>query len=221
MQHQIWRLHKRPITIIPVQDKHRIPDGGEPVLGYLLQHNGCADLGLDAVVAVAAVADTVAVDFEDDIVGAVFIEEAGGVDAPALVQAAGEGAFAGDVGARWVGGFGDSDADAVVADGFFGFAGVVEDVFSVVLSLFSNPSIMSDMQCTCTYPSNHIRSPMVNLRLPPRQCRQGFFVQQIPALKVLGCSHLHTLAIAVGPKGVPCAIVGLDEAGVWEVGVDD
>lgn len=128
-------LNKRPITIIPVQNLHRIPVRREPVLVHLLQQDRGGDDGLDAVIAVAAVADAVTVDFEDDVARAVGVEEAGWVDGAAFVETAGEGCFAGDVGACWIGGLRDGYADAVVADLFFGFAGVVEDVFSVVLGV--------------------------------------------------------------------------------------
>ena len=128
-------LNKRPITIIPVQNLHRIPVRREPVLVHLLQQDRGGDDGLDAVIAVAAVADAVTVDFEDDVARAVGVEEAGWVDGAAFVETAGEGCFAGDVGACWIGGLRDVYADAVVADLFFGFAGVVEDVFSVVLGV--------------------------------------------------------------------------------------
>ena len=134
---QIRCLNKRPITIIPVQNLHRVPVRREPVLLYLLQQDRGGDDGLDAVVAVAAVADAVTVDFEDDVARAVGVEEAGWVDGAALVETAGEGCFAGDVGACGIGGLRDGYADAVVADFLFGFAGVVEDVFSVVLGWVS------------------------------------------------------------------------------------
>ena len=132
---QIGCLDEGPVTVVAVEDLHRIPDRREPVLLHLLQQDRGGDDGLDAVVAVAAVADAVAVDFEDDVARAVGVEEAGWVDGAAFVETAGEGCFAGDVGACWIGGLRDGYADAVVADLFFGFAGVVEDVFSVVLGV--------------------------------------------------------------------------------------
>lgn len=130
---QIGCLDEGPVTVVAVEDLHCIPDRREPVLLHLLQQDRGGDDGLDAVVAVAAVTNAVAVDFEDDVARAVGVEEAGGIDGAALVKTAGEGIFAGNVRACWVGGFGDCDADAVVADLLFGFARVVQDILSIVL----------------------------------------------------------------------------------------
>jgi hypothetical protein len=82
MEYQIRRLNKGTITVssITIKDLHRIPDRRDAVGANLLQQDGRRNKRLDAVVAVAAVADAVAVDFEDDVPATVFIFEAGWVD---------------------------------------------------------------------------------------------------------------------------------------------
>lgn len=67
MEDQIRRLHQRPIAIIAVQDLHCVADGGKPVRIYLLKKNRGGFQWRNAVVAVPAVADAVAVHFEHDV----------------------------------------------------------------------------------------------------------------------------------------------------------
>ena len=70
-----------------------------------------------------------------------------------------------------------------------------------------------------THPSDHIWRPVIDLRLPSGKRRQGLFIEERPTLEVRRGGHLHALPVAVGAKGVPLAVVVLDEAGVGEVGV--
>lgn len=69
------------------------------------------------------------------------------------------------------------------------------------------------------YPSVHIRRPMVHLGLPRSQCWQDLFVQELPALKISGLSHLDAFPVAIGAKGVPCPVVSLDHARIRKVQV--
>lgn len=82
MQNQIGRLDKRTITIssIAIEDLHRIPDRRDTISANFLQQDRRGNKRLDAVVAIAAVADAVTVDFEDDVAAAVFVFEACWVD---------------------------------------------------------------------------------------------------------------------------------------------
>lgn len=82
MENQIRRLDKRtiPISSIAIENLHRIPDRRDTVSANLLQQDGRGNQRLDAVVAIAAVADAVTVDFEDDVATAVFVFEACWVD---------------------------------------------------------------------------------------------------------------------------------------------
>ena len=82
MENQIRRLDKRaiPISSIAIEDLHRVPDRSDTVSGNLLEQNRRGNEWLDAVVAVAAVADAVTVDLEDDVATAVFVFEACWVD---------------------------------------------------------------------------------------------------------------------------------------------
>lgn len=69
------------------------------------------------------------------------------------------------------------------------------------------------------YPSVHIRRPMVHLGLPRSQSWQDLFVQELPALKISGLSHLDAFSVAIGAKGVPCPVVSLDHARIRKVQV--
>lgn len=82
MENQIRRLDKRaiPISSIAIEDLHCIPDRRDTVSANLLQQDGRGNKRLDAVVAIAPVADAVTVDFEDDVAAAVFVFEACWVD---------------------------------------------------------------------------------------------------------------------------------------------
>lgn len=82
MENQIRCLDKRaiPISSIAIEDLHRVPDRSDTVSGNLLEQNRRGNEWLDAVVAVAAVADAVTVDLEDDVATAVFVFEACWVD---------------------------------------------------------------------------------------------------------------------------------------------
>ncbi|KAJ9480859.1 hypothetical protein VN97_g12662, partial [Penicillium thymicola] len=78
MENEIGRFDKRAIPIggIAIEDLHRIPDRRDTVGTNLLQQDGRGNKRLDAVVAIAAVADAVTVDFEDHVSAAVFVFEA-------------------------------------------------------------------------------------------------------------------------------------------------
>ena len=69
------------------------------------------------------------------------------------------------------------------------------------------------------YPTDHIRSPVIDLGFPSGKRRQDFLVEERPRLEVGRGSNLHAFPVAIGAKGIPFPVVMLDEAGVWEVGI--
>ncbi|KAI2766191.1 hypothetical protein DTO012A8_8592 [Penicillium roqueforti] len=82
MENQIRCLDQRAITIssTAIEDLHRVPDRRDTVGANLLQQDRRGNKRFDAVVAVSAVADAVAVDFENDVATAVFVFEPCWVD---------------------------------------------------------------------------------------------------------------------------------------------
>lgn len=88
VEDEMGDLDEAAVRVIAVEDLHGVADGGEAVVGNLLQEDGGGFHRRDAVVAVAAVADAVAVDLEDDVAAAVLVEEAGRVDGAALAEPA-------------------------------------------------------------------------------------------------------------------------------------
>lgn len=80
---QIWRFHQGPVVGVPVEDLRGGAGGGHAVGFDGLQHDG-RGVGVVAVAADAAAAEAVAVDFVDDVEGAVRVCEAGRVDCAAL-----------------------------------------------------------------------------------------------------------------------------------------
>lgn len=111
--HEGRGLDEGPVGVVAVEEFGWVADGGEAVVCDFLKHDWGGGYRCDCVAAGAAVADAVAVDFVDDVQGAVGVFEAGRVDRAALGEGTGEGGRLGCVGAfRRVGYCG---ADAVFA----------------------------------------------------------------------------------------------------------
>ena len=88
---EVRRLDERAVAVVAIEDLDRIADGRDSIGAHLLKHDGSRlDWGLH-VVAEAAVAGFVAVDFVDGpLLVHVWVLEAGHVDGAALVQMAGD-----------------------------------------------------------------------------------------------------------------------------------
>ena len=89
--HQTGRLDERAVGVRSVEDLHGRAARSGAVAFHGLQHDGRRHERRDPVVAVAAVADAVAVDLVDDVDGAVGVGEAGRVDGAALAVVTGMG----------------------------------------------------------------------------------------------------------------------------------
>ena len=83
---QIWRFDEGAVVAVAVEDLRGGASGGDAVGFDGLQHDGCG-VGVVAVAADAAAAEAVAVDFVDDVDGAVRVCEASRVDCAALTVA--------------------------------------------------------------------------------------------------------------------------------------
>lgn len=76
MQDEVRRLDQWPVAVVAVENLDWVPHGRDGVLGDFLQHDGRWLERWDAVVAVPAVSNAVAVDLVDDIVSPVLVKEA-------------------------------------------------------------------------------------------------------------------------------------------------
>ena len=111
--HQTRRLDQGPVCFCLDEDLYRVANWRDAVArGDLLQHDGRGHNGSDAVAAIAAVPDAVAVDLVDDVLRAIVVGEAGRIDGAALGEVAGDGFGFGSV--RTFDGVAGGGADTVV-----------------------------------------------------------------------------------------------------------
>lgn len=79
-ENEVGGFDEGPVGVVAVEDLHGSADDRDPIFGYPLQHDRRGLLRLYPVVAVAAVADAVPVDFVHHVPAAVNVLEPGGVD---------------------------------------------------------------------------------------------------------------------------------------------